>query len=186
MKIDRPRSSNKKWMIAGVLVLLLVGAYVIMNRQSLLGSQNQPGNVGSVDRAINYDKPTDEQIDLGNDTKKQAIENDGNGDSNSTNVNITITASSVSGNTLRIRTLIANLTSKGACVLTLTNSNSTNESITEKAETQSLPNSSTCKGFDIDMARLASSDLWTISIVYTGTGTSRGEVTKKINLADQG
>jgi hypothetical protein len=188
MKINRYQPDKKLLVAVGVLslVLLLSGSYVFMNRQSLFGSKVQPEQTEeSVDRAINYDEPTNEQIELGNETKKQTIEKGTASDTGTPTSNITITADNISDNTLRIRTLISEIVSSGICVLTLANANNSEEVITEKAEIQNLPNSSTCKGFDIGLDRLSSSDMWKLRITYTSAGVQKGEVTKEINLTKQ-
>ncbi len=187
MKINRYQSKKKLFVAAGVisLVLLLSGSYIFMNRQSLFGSKVQLEETKEdATRAINYDNPTDEQIELGNEAKKQAIEKDTASDTSTPSSNITITANNISDNMLRIRTLISEIVSSGACVMTLTNTNNSKEVITEEAEIQNLPNSSTCKGFDISLDRLSSSDTWKLHITYSSAGTPKGEVTKEINVTE--
>jgi cytoskeletal protein RodZ len=188
MKINRYQSNKKLFAAAGalLLVLLILGSYVFMNRQSFFGSEVQKEKTEeSSTRAINYDEPTKEQIELGNETKKQTVEKGTADDTSTPNSNITITANSVSDNTLRIRTLISEIVSSGKCVLALANTKNSEEIITEEAEVQNLPNSSTCKGFDISLDRLASSDTWKLRITYSSAGAQRGEVTKEINITEQ-
>lgn len=56
------------------------------------------------------------------------------------------------GGTLQIRTIIEGVTNNGSCSLKLTRGNN---SVQRKVGIQALPNSSTCKGFDIPADELA-------------------------------
>ena len=124
---------------------------------------------------INLDKPTNEEIQTGND-----IKNEVNGDNSQTgsdpalppeeitgsdnkSVNVEITASNIEDSILRVRTLIQYVTATGNCTLTLTGPQQ--KVYTQTATVQALPSSSTCRGFDIALSNLSSGE-WKIELSF--------------------
>lgn len=160
--------------------MAVVFAYLYFGKGSLFGWS--PFNHGS--GSINYAPPTKEEKQAGEDAKKQTITN--NPPNNSTTKpdtqqntsnsgttepskapNITITAANQNGSTLQVRTLIEQVTNQGQCTLTL--SQNGNTPITNTADVQPLANSSTCKGFNIDVSSLATGK-WTLAVTYQING----------------
>lgn len=149
--------------------------------------------ITSSDNAINYNPPTQEEVDAGKDVKEDTInpnedsspKNDQNEttpsptptpDDQPNNIGLNITAASQNGSTLQIRALIAAVTSKGTCKLTLSKTGAA--SVVKTADIQALANSSTCKGFDVSTSELPAGT-WTATLVYED-GSNRGTATKEV------
>lgn len=94
---------------------------------------------------INYDEPTQEEIEAGFDAKEQTIQDDQNENNEQSNLSAYISSATQSGNDVVIRTLIEDVVT-GNCTLTVTTPSST---FTREATIQALASSSTCQGFTI-------------------------------------
>lgn len=158
MKIKIRKQPNKAiFIVVGILLIvgiLATSAYAYFNSQS---EQNDPTLINDVD----YDAPSDDQIQAGEDIKKGSVDDDGGEPANANNV--TITAKENDGTLLRIRTLVGAVSSTGTCDLTLEKDGVT---VTRSALTQPLASNSTCKGFDIPVSEL-SSGVWDLTIEVT-------------------
>jgi len=170
-------SKSKKIVLALVLLLLVAGAVFAYMQ---LSTKNDSDTVDT----INTEKPTNEQIKAGNDTKTDTIESDNskNPETPTTPTSkmptLTITAANQNGATVQIRTLIDSVISSGTCTLVMTQGES---SITRTVNVQALSSSSTCMGFDIPTSDLAQNGEWTIAITLQTTAGST-QATKNITI----
>jgi hypothetical protein len=176
MKIKSKSNTGKKTALAAVVLTILavaVGAYVLLNKS------NQP----PVQKPhVDLSPATSDQIKAGNEIKKQSIEQatkpnvgSDSAQSSSTPLATQITAASVEGDTLYIRNDISGIYETGTCTLTLTKDGTV---VTKTAGVQALPQSSTCKGFNVKTSELSSGN-WTIKIFVTiegQTATATGSV----------
>lgn len=89
---------------------------------------------------------------------------------------VTITTASQSGSSLQIRVLIGAITT-GTCTLTLTGPGAT---YTATASVQSLPSSSTCKGFTVPTSQL-SSGTWNV-VVNFENDSLQGSASQKVTM----
>lgn len=96
---------------------------------------------------INYDKPTEEQVDLGIDIKKSSLENEKNIDNN---FSVAITNIFQKSNNLFIDTLIGYVTNQGRCTLEISDGKNVYNKV---SVTQSLPTTSICKDLSVDIAK---------------------------------
>lgn len=188
MKNISSKNSSKKPLL--IIILLMLCLTVI----AFFYFHNK--NESNVNK-VNYDKPSKNQIDSGNNTKKQTIDEDkkntdeksptinpktGNVDEPISKPNLSpivtqITAASVEDGTLYIRNNIEGIYTEGTCTITLRNGNKT---VTKTAGIQALPKSTTCKGFNISTGEL-SPGLWSIELSIsinniTGKATAQVEV----------
>ena len=191
MKINKRTNNISKPVLAALTAILLISgsaaAYYYMNREP----------VGSTDE-VNYSDPTDAQKEAGDQAKEQTIENDTpvdtssptttdssrdpklqddntTTDSRNSSIKTKITAAAVEDGTLYIRNTIDGIYQQGSCTLTLTKGSRT---VRKTAGIQALPQSSSCKGFNIPTAEL-SSGTWNITISVTindKTGSATGTV----------
>lgn len=191
MKIN---SSKKKikLLVPLFLVLVLVGgafSYVYAFNGSIFGWTNK--STESNETSTNYDKPTKEQKDAGDEAKKNTVEgekpNSNNTDrpqsptnptaSGKSNTDVSFTAASQNGDLLQMRVLISAVENSGSCTLTLTNADRV---ITKTSEVQAQSNTSTCKGFDVATNELSTGS-WAARVVYTSP-SSTGSATKNIEI----
>jgi hypothetical protein len=194
MKIQHSNISKKRLILtsAGVsIVLLATFAYYVFGLKGHIFGWS-PYTVNSV-KSIDYDKPSPDQTNTGNDIKQQSVKNNqtksgvsgsdqppaptpqGNGKSI---VETTISSANQTDSYLQFRTLISTLDSTGTCSLVLTNQ--TNQSLHYTAGVQPLSNTSTCKGFDIPLSAL-SSGIWKATVTYENP-TLTGTATKSITI----
>lgn len=185
--LNAKKIRKKKLLIILLAVVLLLGAgattYVYGFGGSLFGWSAQSDD-------IDYNEPTEEQRQAGNDAKKETIERETSNDdeegkprednqSNTNedeNVSVIISAANQNEQTLQIRTLIHTL-AEGTCQLTLTKGD---VAVSREADTQQSASSSTCKGFDIPISEL-SRGTWKLHIQYKNDGAS-GEASQDITI----
>lgn len=191
MKINKQTNNISKTGLTALITIFFVSssvaAYYYVNREP----------AGSTDE-VNYSEPTDAQKKAGDQAKKQTIENDTSADASSpptvdslqdpklqgndttrysqdSSIKTKITAATVEDGTLYIRNTIDGIYQQGSCKLTLTKGSRT---VAKTAGIQALPQSSTCKGFNIPTAEL-SNGIWNITITITingKTGSATGSV----------
>jgi len=125
---------------------------------------------------INYSSPTQEQIDSGNHNKLQ----DNTNTTDDSLFSAAITSINYDANSLHIKSIINGVISNnGECKLTLKKDNSS-ENLEKKVNTYSLPNTSTCKGFDINRSEITNGK-WT-AIITVNIGDKTTTVIKKFSL----
>ena len=186
----KTKKNHKTLIIAIALLLavafLVVGYLVIFKKPS-----QQP-------RAfINTDKPTSSEVKAGNNAKSGSNNTTANDSSSSTDSSpentagnspsstpirstpqISITAANQNASIVQIRTLIPAVTTAGTCTLTLRLGSST---ITKTTAIQALPDSSTCKGFDIASSEFVTKGNWVAQVTYTDAIGST-QVTQNIEV----
>lgn len=182
MRINQNRSKKPLVIIlvCALVAAALAAAYFLYFHHSDNASRDTTNGT-------NYNKPTNDQIKAGNDAKKQTVENNQTSTTNpktnqstpsgpASTLQTQITAASVQNGTLYIRNSISGIYNDGTCSLTLTHGDQT---IDRSAGVQALPQSSTCKGFNITTAGMASG-IWNINLTVTINGqsaTATGKVT---------
>lgn len=194
MKIATQRKTKKYFLIILFIVLFIISGlatYIFAFNGSLFGWPERTSD--STDQ-IDYNKPTNEQIQAGNDIKKEQIENNSKPSSGSntdqsastplpspsgqkTSISMTITAANQNDTSFQIRSLISTVTNDGTCTLTLTQGTKT---ITKTAGVQAAANSSTCKGFDIPLGELSVGS-WQAAIRFENNVTI-AETSQKISI----
>jgi len=193
MKINtHSKKPLKIALIIGAILLVILGAsalYFYKFNGKIFGWSP----VASSSSTVDYNPPTQEQIDAGNQVKEENLKQDeatnpktgdsSTPDSNQTQtpaqqntVGVSITAANQNGSMLQIRALINTVTSSGSCTLTLTKSGS--PTVTKTANVQALPSSSTCQGFDVPVAEL-SSGTWAATVQYNN-GATKGSATQNV------
>lgn len=173
MKINSTKHSKKPFIVVAFVVLFAIAViiYIYTLNGSILGwnANNSPSENNPT---INLEKPTSEQIDTGNDIKKNNISKEAGSDtppapveqpgSTKKNVQVIITAANQNNDTLQVRTQISTVINTGQCTIKLTKSEVT---ITKVSDVQSLPTTSTCRGFDIPLADISPGS-WQIDLTY--------------------
>lgn len=161
MKIKNNNKRNKIVILSLLGLVLVVASLVVLESLHITDFINQPPNDkenANQVQSINYEKPTDEQKAAG-DLQKKANQSQTN---NSLGISITYINTSI--DPIQIRSTISGaITNNGNCTLSLTKGSRT---ITKTSETYALPNSSTCKGFDIQKSELAAG-AWQVKIAVT-------------------
>lgn len=184
MKIKRNRFTTTNVILLSLVMVTLLGLGVFAYKK---WTASGPSSSDSGNNKVNYNPPTDEQTQAGNDIKNSTVNSqigkppapgtDGNTQPPTGNtIPVTITAANQSGEKLSVRSLIEAIISNGTCTLTLTKDATV---VTKTSEIQPLANSSTCKGFDIPTSELSSGE-WRIQLdIASGnmTGTASRTVT---------
>lgn len=188
MKIKSTNKTYKKapvLVISSLLVMVLIGAgiYAVKFNGSFFGWTPFKANTSSVD----YSPPTKEQVDSGNSVKEDnastspsktpsSLDSE-NSSSSITKISVSIPYSdyySTQDTSLHVTTLIGKVTSEGTCTLTLSRTGYT--SVTMVAPVQAQASSSTCKGFTVPTADMASG-IWNLRIDYVD-GNNKGSASK--------
>jgi len=131
---------------------------------------------------INYSSPSQYEIQDGSATKNSSINNSQSNnttvttDTTKSSTRMIITALSQNGSTLQIRVQINTIEDTGVCTLTLLKSGS--NSVEKSVSSQTLANTSTCKGFDIPTTEL-SPGTWQATITYDSSKHS-GSIAKEV------
>lgn len=180
MKIKHTLNNTKVIIIAAVLLAIAAGgvtAYAYM--QSVNNTDDSSTKKEEDERRVNdidYNPPTSEQIEAGNDKKTETIENETTSPQPVSTLTVSLTASQQNGSVVQIRTLLDSVVSGGTCQLELTKGSTT---IKRTASIQALSSSSTCQGFDIPTSEL-SAGTWNITVSAisgSATGNTKGSVT---------
>ena len=178
MKINkRPTSTRKKMIIATAIVILLA---IVAASIYFFVFQKAGQNISN-DSAISYDKPTNEQIEAGKNTKENSINPSDSSkpnssgsdqatspvpqDSGKSKVDATLISANQNGSVLQLRFDIGTVTNSGTCTLTLKKGSSI---VTKTASVQALAGSTTCKGFDIMTSEL-SAGTWDVLLHFENT-----------------
>ncbi len=148
MKINRSRSKRK---ILYTLVPLLVLVLVVAGASYFVYSTYIKN---TSDEGIDYSTPSQEQVDAGLNAKQRAVANDQKTDASNGEVSFTvkITSASINSDKLQVRSAINGIFGSGSCELTLRKGDKV---VRKSSGTQSLPQMSTCKGFDIPLSELS-------------------------------
>lgn len=192
MKSITPKKTSKKYYLiaAAVLVLLVAGAftYVYAFNGSIFGWKKPPIK----DSSINYNPPTEEQKQAGENTKDASLNSPEEQKPNNTaetptpptpspgaksTVSLAIPVSHPVPPSFKITAEIGALTNEGTCTLTLAKGSKT---ITKTANVQALPRTSTCKGFDIPLSELSSGQ-WNLTLHFENS-TLVADATKQITV----
>ena len=181
MKIKTSRGLSKK-----MIVLLVVAFLVVAGAAGYFIFKDKlfPTTKDSVD----YSAPT-EQEKQGEDTTEQTFPSDETGTNEPTtppnpdastpsSVGVEITAANQNGSTLMVRTLIQAVESGGTCTLKLERSGQKTTTMTAPAQPSS--SSTTCQGFNVDVAPLATGE-WNLTVEYSSK-TKKGSATQKVTL----
>ena len=166
MKTIKNKHSNRRFIIIAISSVVLAaliagGVYAYHIQTQPATEKNTPSNTDESD--INYEKPTDDQQQAGNDAKEDAVNND----APSTASDISITSANQADGVLRIRTTITTVDEAGTCTLLMTMAGETD--ITLSAGTQTLGSYSVCKGFDVPTASIKKGT-WQAKVTYSGSG----------------
>lgn len=177
MKIKNKKSQSiKKLVILVVALLVLAGgayAYALSNNffQEPVEEKSQTSDYESPNDPI----PTDPVPTDGTDK-----ENLGEEDEPTTGgPGVTITAASIVDETLQVRALIQGVVATGTCTLTVIQNSST--VITETADVQAGPSSSTCKGFNVNINNIENGVL-NVSVSYTNDAVSNTSQARTVEL----
>jgi len=172
MNINK-KQSGKKSLAITLAILLVIGlaslsVYVFAFNGSIFGWQPNPATQTDESTDVTDTTPdpeappTDEQIEDGENIKRDSIENEDDEQAQTTSLRITSSGQNQAGGTVTVRTLIQRITNQGTCTLTMTNGGQT---VTRTAPVQALPNGSTCQGFDVPFSAL-SAGTWDTNVEY--------------------
>ena len=166
--------SNKKITIIVVVALLLVGVvvatwYFTASTQSDNNTARQGANYSDNPdvNTINYNPPTEEEKQLGQQAKENFL-NKQKGEENNVpegTSSISITNVSQQDSTLRVRTTIQASRATDSCELTLSRQGEAD--IVREVGVQDYGSYSVCRGFDIDTSDLQKGT-WMIKLHYSG------------------
>lgn len=179
MKISKNNKRIKQKTLNMTIIAIVALGFLAVSYFSF----NNP--IRSTSQSTNLDKPTDEQKSAGNEIKQGAINNNSDDGSKNTleaksqaqQVSVTITAINQTDQALQIRTLI-NSQNIGSCSIKL--EGQIPNTIEKTSDTQTLPNASTCKGFDIPVAELPPG-VYKLTVEFVSDGTS-GTATESVTI----
>lgn len=181
MKIKSSRRLSKKMIVLLIVIVLLAtgAAGYFFFKDSLF-----PQTKTSVD----YSAPTDEEKQ-GEETTEQTFPSDETGtdepnlppDPNTSTpspVGVEITAANQNGSTLMVRALIQTVESGGTCTLKMERNGHKTTTLTAPAQPSS--SSTTCQGFNVDVAPLAAGE-WDLVVEYSSKA-KKGKASQKVVL----
>lgn len=176
MRIIR-KNKNKWFILAAVLVAVLAGWLAVSAYLKSWPFESQR-QINTENTSVNYDAPTEDQIEEGSQTKQEIIENSKPNEYTPTEstAGVSITVAENNEGTFVVRTLIQAVTT-GTCTLQMTGPGSATYS--ETVNVQPMANTSTCQGFNIPMDKLMSGE-WNIDLTFTnadGSSSATKEVT---------
>lgn len=177
--IEVVRDKKPKWVLTGVIVFVSITLLVVIITVVAIGvSRNQSGN--NYEEEVVMDLPQDSDVLTGGSSTGTDDDDESNGE-----IKGTIDYRSLVGETLQIRTTIDGVLDNGICALTIVGPNKQEYKSTVKA-IKNTDATSTCNGFDVDMARLEKEEelragKWTITINLTD-GDRTGQMTSEMTL----
>lgn len=163
MKIKKSSNKNFKIIFIAILSLAIFGFAVTLT-SDLLGYSNVFIDNTPQDEAdnstIDYNPPTDEQKQAGENIKNQNTETS----TTNNDLGVSISSKTIEGNTLKLRSVINGaISSSGTCTVKLT---SGNLSYTDSTPTFAMTSYSTCQGFNISTSDLGKGE-WQIELSVT-------------------
>ncbi len=193
MKIASRKHTKKYIIIALIAIVIIIAAlatYVFAFKGSILGwPHRDTGN-----NSVNYDKPTDEQVQSGKDIKQESVNKESKPSSNSntdtpanqgtpdqttgkTAVSMTITAANQNSGVFQLRSFISTVTNSGTCTLTLTQGSKV---VTKTAGVQAAASTSACKGFDVPVSELGAG-VWQATLHFENDNVT-ADASQKITV----
>lgn len=174
MKINKQKKKNLTIITIVVAALLLIGggvaAYMVMNNQNKADSQET--------NDVNYDPPTDQEVEEGQDAKKDAYENAENpsSDDKSTtetkkSVNVGVSFADMYDGKLEIRAFTNGIVEAGTCTATIKKAG---EEITKTSGAFIDASSTQCEPIYVPRSEL-SAGKWSVTVLFsskTAQGTS--------------
>lgn len=176
--VEVVRDKKPKWVLTGVIVFVSIALLVVIIAVVAISvSRNQSGN--NYEEEVIVDSSRDSDVSTGG-SSTGTDDDESNGE-----IKGTIDYRSLVGNTLQIRTTINGTLDNGICALIITGPNKQEYKSTVKA-IKNTDTTSTCNGFDVDMARLEKEEelragKWTITINLTD-GDRTGQMTSEMTL----
>ncbi len=172
MKIKKTRRNKFILTTSVVLISVILSGFGFWLWQYTQTSQNPINNIQSVAQTVNYNPPTVDQKQAGEDIKAA------NQTPISTTASTTITAKNVTADILQVRSVTNGvISSDGICNLTLTKDGVI---ISKSVATYAMPSSSTCQGFDIARTEL-SKGIWQINLEVI-INSEKSSTTSEISL----
>ena len=166
MKTTKNNSNTKKYLIIAGIALLVIGtgtAVYAFNSSTTNTSDKSNEEKPPVENQQNYEKPTDEQIETGNNAKEDFIDRT-EGEGSTSDVRVSITSIQQEQGVLSVRSLVETAQAQGECKLVVERSGQ--QSIEQTAELQSMGSYSVCKGFDVPTGGMVKGE-WKVTISYT-------------------
>lgn len=165
MRVQKIKKGKKNILIVvGTIILILVCAAVLYLWYSNVQSPPQEDKDDSPTQSIDYNTPTDEQIEDGQNTKDRVIEEDKNqGLEESLKVSIHATQND---SQVIIDTLVQDVLDSGTCTLTVT---SGSQQVTKTADIFANPSSSSCQGFSLKKSELPAGS-WSLKLAVSASG----------------
>lgn len=176
--VEVVRDKKPKWVLTGVIVFVSIALLVVIIAVVAISvSRNQSGN--NYEEEVIVDSSRDSGVSTGG-SSTGTDDDESNGE-----IKGTIDYRSLVGETLQIRTTIDGVLDNGICALTIVGPNKQEYKSTVKA-IKNTDTTSTCNGFDVDMARLEKEEelragKWTITINLTD-GDRTGQMTSEMTL----
>ena len=176
--VEVVRDKKPKWVLTGVIVFVSMALLVVIIAVVAISvSRNQSGN--NYEEEVIVDSSRDSDVSTGG-SSTGTDDDESNGE-----IKGTIDYRSLVGETLQIRTTIDGVLDNGICALTIVGPNKQEYKSTVKA-IKNTDTTSTCNGFDVDMARLEKEEelragKWTITINLTD-GERIGQMTSEMTL----
>jgi len=187
MKITNKQKRTKR--NYKVLILVLVGLAILLLSYYFISLKL--GTWPNETTKINTSPATQAEIDAGNKSKTDTIENDGKNvtgsdspaapikdeSNNTSSTQVDITSVNQSSSNLTVKVLIQTILSTGECTITMKNGAL---SYTSTVPVQALPSTSTCEGFSIPLNQL-SKGAWQ-STISVKSGSIVGSTSKEIQV----
>ncbi|TAL15311.1 hypothetical protein EPN95_00255 [Patescibacteria group bacterium] len=184
MRIDKKVNKKpvKKILLIVVVILVFAAAYLITAHAATLWPfranpvastvKSTPSSTASGSQSATVGaKATDTANSSSTGTTTKNSSTDGSS-SSPISSDVSIISSGQNGDTLSVRTLIADIESSGTCTLTLSKG-STRVTNIPSVGIQAGPSSSTCQGFDVSISQYGiTSGTWTIVIDVTSGSTT--------------
>lgn len=176
--VEVVRDKKPKWVLTGVIILVSMALLaVIIAVVAISVSRGQFGDNYKEEEIVDPSRNSD--VSTGG-SSMGTDDDESNGE-----IKGTIDYRSLVGETLQIRTTIDGVLDNGICALTIVGPNKQEYKSTVKA-IKNTDTTSTCNGFDVDMARLEKEEelragKWTITINLTD-GDRTGQMTSEMTL----
>ena len=181
MKTIKRKNNYKYKTIFTIVSIIVVLGVVGLSLRHFFQTSPPAGTTNS--DSINLDKPTTDEINAGQETKKNTVDNtnkaniDNNTSGGSQTIIVNLNAIQ-NNNQVIFDTLIQTTLSTGQCTLTITSGSQT---IIKTADIFANPSSSSCKGFAISTSELPKGT-WTASlnvVIGSNTGTDSINISVK-------
>lgn len=174
------RTLKKKLLVGAAVAVVLIAGFMAYtsSRPADRSRATEPiANPLGSQTKINYDPPTKEEQQAGNEQKQEIVDSQA-AQSQSSTATVIIADAGQYGNQVEVRAFVTNVIQEGTCTSTFTRGTTV---VTRTVAALKDAKTTRCTNVAIPRSEFASAGTWDLTVTYRST-TAEGKTNKQINL----